>query len=52
MKANRYIMSRDQMQRVWQNANWQRVIEIFGLEIDQNRCRKPDEVMKRMCRYI
>jgi DNA primase len=44
MKANRYIMSRDQMQHVWQNANWQKVVEVFGLEIDQKRRGKPDEI--------
>ncbi len=44
MKASRYIMSRDQMQSVWQNANWQKVIEVFGLEIDQKRRGKSDEI--------
>ena len=44
MKTSRYIMSRDQMQSVWQNANWQGVIRFFGLEIDQKRRGKPDEI--------
>ena len=44
MKVNRYIMSREQMQSVWQNSNWQRVIDIFGLETAQKRRGKPDEI--------
>jgi DNA primase len=44
MKKNRYIMSRDQMRTVWNNADWQRIIDIFGLEIDQRRRSKADEL--------
>ena len=47
MRENRYIMSRGQMQRVWRNADWQRVIDIFGLMIDHRRRSKQDEIWIR-----
>ena len=40
---NRYVMSREQLRQVWRNANWHRVIEIFGLEVDTTRRCRPDE---------
>ncbi len=47
MKTNKYVMSRARMRAVWQQASWPRVIEIFGLEIDQKRRGKPDEMWIR-----
>jgi DNA primase len=47
METNSYIMSRDRMRSVWQHANWQKVIEVFGLKTDQKRCGKPDEIWIR-----
>lgn len=44
MKTNRFIMSHEQMRSVWQNASWERVVDIFGLEADRKRRTKPDEV--------
>jgi transposase len=28
-----YVMTRDQMRETWQNAKWEKVIEVFGLEV-------------------
>ena len=47
MKTNRYIMSRNQLRTVWQQASWPRVIELFGLEIDGTRRSKQDELWIR-----
>ena len=38
-----YVMSREQLRQVWRNANWHRVIEVFGLEVDISRRCKSDE---------
>ena len=32
------------MRKVWECADWQRVIAVFGLTIDQKRCGKPHEL--------
>ena len=43
----RYVMSREQLRQVWRNANWHRVIEIFGLEVDTfRRCRSDETWIK------
>jgi len=47
MMTNRYIMSKDQLRTVWQQASWPRVIEIFGLEIDGKRRSKANEIWLR-----
>lgn len=39
-----YCMSRGQMKQVWECADWQKVISVFGLTIDQKRLRKPHEL--------
>jgi hypothetical protein len=38
-----YVMSREQLRQVWCNANWHRVIEVFGLEVDTSRRCRSDE---------
>ncbi len=38
-----YVMSQEQLRQVWRNANWHRVIEVFGLEVDTFRRCKSDE---------
>jgi transposase len=42
--SNRFIMTREQLRRVWENASWQRVIEVFGLEQDTRRNASPSEI--------
>ncbi len=39
----RYVMSREQLRQVWRNANWHRVIEVFGLQVDTSRRCRSDE---------
>jgi len=39
-----YCMSRKQMKQVWECADWQRVVAVFGLTINQNRHHKPYEL--------
>jgi transposase len=41
--GKQYVMSREQLRQVWRNANWHRVIEVFGLEVDISRRCKSDE---------
>jgi 5S rRNA maturation endonuclease (ribonuclease M5) len=41
--GQQYVMSREQLRQVWHNANWHRVIEVFGLEVDTSRRCKSDE---------
>ena len=41
--GKQYVMSREQLRQVWRNANWHRVIEVFGLEVDTSRRCKSDE---------
>jgi hypothetical protein len=40
----RFVMQREKLPEIWQNANWERVIEVFGLEVDQKRRCKSDEI--------
>jgi len=42
-REQHYVMPREQLRHVWRNANWHRVIEVFGLEVDTFRRCKPDE---------
>ena len=39
---NDFALSREQLPQVWQNANWSKVIEVFGLKPKQRG--KSDEV--------
>jgi transposase len=38
------VIHRDQLTRIWKNAKWQRVIEVFGLQVDTDRRRRDDEI--------
>jgi len=40
----RFVMPREKLPEIWQNANWERVIEVFGLEVDNKRRCKSDEM--------
>ncbi len=40
-------MPREKLPEIWQNADWQRVIEVFGLEVDEKRRSRPDEIWIR-----
>ena len=41
--SSRFIMTREQLRRVWENASWERVIDVFGLEQDPRRNGNPWE---------
>jgi transposase len=43
-EKSRFVMPREQLPKIWQSASWEKVIEVFGLEIDEKRCSKPEEV--------
>jgi len=40
----RFVMERENLPEIWQNANWKRLIEVFGLEVDHKRRCKSDEI--------
>ena len=37
-------MNREQLKGIWQTADWKKVIDIFGLEIDKDRHSKHNEI--------
>lgn len=43
-EKSRFIMPREQLPKIWQMASWEKVIEVFGLEVDEKRHSKPDEI--------
>jgi transposase len=43
-KKSCFVMPREQLPKIWQSASWQKVIEVFGLEVDEKRRSKPDEI--------
>jgi DNA primase len=43
-KKRRFFIRREQLKKIWQSADWQRVIEVFGLEIDRKRRSKANEI--------
>ena len=43
-KKSRFVMPREQLPKVWQMASWEKVIEVFGLEVDGKRRSKPEEI--------
>lgn len=43
-KKRRFFIPREQLKKIWQGADWQRVIEVFGLEIDRKRRSKANEI--------
>ena len=42
--AGRFVMSKEQLPAVWKNASWERVIDVFGLEVDKKRRCKGNEI--------
>jgi hypothetical protein len=40
----RFVIPREKLPEIWQNANWERLIEVFGLEVDHKRRCKSDEI--------
>ena len=42
--SSRFVMTRQELRRVWENASWERVIEVFGLEQDIRRNANPWEL--------
>lgn len=40
-------ISRQPLREVWQHADWRKVIEVFQLNIDQQRSRRDDEIWLR-----
>ncbi len=41
---SRFVMPREQLPKIWQSASWEKVIEVFGLEVDEKRRSKADEI--------
>jgi transposase len=39
-----FVMEREQLPKIWRSAKWEKVIEVFGLEVDAKRRCKPDEI--------
>lgn len=37
-------LSQEELRMVWQNANWHKVIEVFGLQMDTDRRARPEEI--------
>jgi transposase len=38
------VIGREDMRRVWQQASWHKVIEVFGLSVDDKRRSRDDEI--------
>lgn len=38
------IIRREQLPQIWQQASWLKVIEVFGLNVDDKRRRRDDEI--------
>jgi len=43
-KKNRFVMPKEQLPGIWQRASWEKVIDVFGLEIDETRRCKANEI--------
>ena len=43
-EKSRFVMPKEQLPKIWQMANWEKVIEVFGLEVDEKRRGKPDKI--------
>jgi len=41
---SRFVMPKEQLPKIWQSARWEKVIEVFGLVVDEKRRSKPDEI--------
>jgi transposase len=43
-EKSRFVMPREQLPKIWQSASWEKVIEVFGLVVDEKRRSKADEI--------
>jgi len=43
VNTGRFVMPKEQLPAVWKHASWERVIDVFGLEVDGNRRCKANE---------
>ena len=43
-EKSRFVMPREQLPKVWQSASWEKVIDVFGLEVDGKRRSKAEEI--------
>jgi len=43
-EKSRFVMPREQLPKVWQMASWEKVIEVFELEVDGKRRSKAEEI--------
>ena len=43
VNTGRFVMPKEQLPAVWKNASWEKVIDVFGLEVDKNRRCKANE---------
>jgi hypothetical protein len=43
-EKSRFVMPREQLPKIWQSASWEKVIEVFGLEVDEKRRSKAEEI--------
>ena len=43
-QKSRFIMAKEDLPMIWQCASWEKVIDVFGLEIDETRRCKADEI--------
>jgi transposase len=43
-EKSRFVIPREQLRKIWQSASWEKVIEVFELEVDEKRRSKADEI--------
>ena len=43
-EKSRFVMPKEQLPKVWQSASWEKVIDVFGLEVDGKRRSKAEEI--------
>ena len=43
-EKSRFVIPREQLRKIWQSASWEKVIEVFELEVDEKRRSKPEEI--------
>jgi len=43
-EKSRFVMPKEQLPKIWQSASWEKVIDVFGLEVEEKRRSKPEEI--------
>ena len=43
-EKSRFVMPKEQLPKVWQSASWEKVIDVFELEVDGKRRSKAEEI--------